>query len=157
MKRVQMGWLVLLLAFTTNLFSQNWNAQQKEAWANVEAYWALQAKGDLAGFLSYFSPDYTGWGYDSPVPQGKAAVEKYVSMGMKNNKMLLYDITPVSILVYGDIAIVHYYYNMQRENLEGKKSWESGRWTDILQRQGQGGTGKWVLISDHGGEVKNKE
>lgn len=152
MKRVRSMLLILFLAGSTLSFAQNWNAQQKEAWSTVEAYWAAQSKGDVPGFLAYFSPDYLGWGYESPVPQNKAAVEKYVSYGMKNNKILMYDITPVAILVYDDIAIVHYYYNMQLENLEGKKSWEHGRWTDILQRQ----AGKWLLVSDHGGEMKDK-
>ena len=152
MKRVSIALTMLLFACTTPVIAQNWNTQQKEAWTVVEAYWAAQAKGDAAGFLAYISPDYIGWGYEAPVPQNKASVEKYVSLGMKNNKILFYDISPTAILVYDDIAIVHYYYNMQLENLEGKKTWEHGRWTDILQRQAQG---KWLLVSDHGGEMKN--
>ena len=138
--------------FTGRLYGQIWNPQQKEIWTNVETYWSVQAKGDVEGFLSYFSPDYMGWDYDSPVPMGKAATAKYITNGMKNSKVLFYNITPVAILVYGEVAIVDYYYTIQSENSEAKKQWKNGRWTDILQKQGN----KWVLIADHGGEEKSK-
>jgi ketosteroid isomerase-like protein len=156
MKRVKFSWLVLLLTIAANLFvnhayGQNWNQQQKDVWGNVEAYWALQAKGDVDGFMSYFSSDYMGWDYDSPVPQGKASVAKYMTNGLKNGKNLFYDLSPVAILIFGDIAVVDYYYNTQGENMEGKKNWKHGRWTDILQKQGS----KWVLIADHGGDEKD--
>lgn len=153
----KMSFISLVLLFTimssNNLFGQTWNAQQKEVWTNVETYWSIQAKGDAEGFLSYFSPDYMGWDYSSPVPQGKVSTAKYVALNMKNSKILFYDLTPVAIMVYGDIAIADYYYNLQTENLEAKKQWKSGRWTDILQKQGA----KWVLIADHGGENKDQK
>ena len=162
MKRIQSGWIALLFfaasaIFANKSYAQNWNPQQKDIWANVEAYWALQAKGDVDGFMSYFSPDYMGWDYGTPVPEGKSIVAKYMANGLKNGKTDFYNIVPVAILIYGDIAIVDYYYNIQRENMEGKKSWEHGRWTDILQKQSNGGSTKWVLIADHGGDVKDKE
>jgi ketosteroid isomerase-like protein len=158
MKRINFFSMLLLLSMTlmsltTKTYGQTWNAQQKEVWSNVETYWSVQAKGDVDGFLSYFSPDYMGWDYNSPVPQGKASTAKYITMSMKNSKILFYDITPAAILVYGDIAIVDYFYSMQTEGAENKKQWKSGRWTDILQKQGS----KWVLIADHGGDDKDKK
>lgn len=74
MKRIHFFSLLLLLTILTaapNTFGQTWNAQQKEVWGNIETYWSLQAKGDADGFLSYFSTDYMGWDYGSPVPQGE--------------------------------------------------------------------------------------
>lgn len=139
------------LFITSTSFGQTWNTQQKEVWTNVETYWSLQAKGDAESFLSYFSPDYMGWSYNSPVPQGKESTAKYINMNIKNSKTLFYDLTPVAILIYGDIAIVDYYYTMQTENSEAKKQWKNGRWTDILKKQGT----KWVLIADHGGADKD--
>ncbi len=140
-------------SFTNKVFGQTWNTQQKEVWSNVETYWSLQGKGDVDGFLSYFSPDYMGWDYNSPVPQGKASTAKYVNLSMKNSKMLFYDITPAAILIHDDVAIVDYFYSMQTENMENKKQWKTGRWTDILQKQG----GKWILIADHGGDNKDEK
>ena len=152
MQRVKLGWAMLLLAFTMNVNAQNWTPQQKEVWSNVETYWDHQTKGNIDGFMSYFSADYMGWDYDSPVPEGKSAVGKYVTNGLKNRKTVFYNITPVSIQIFDDIAVVNYYYTTQTENMEGKKDWAKGRWTDILQKQGP----KWVLVADHGGDVKDK-
>ena len=159
MKRNHFFSIVLLLSIAglslaTNSYGQTWNQQQKDVWTNVDNYWALMAKGDIDGFMTYFGADYMGWDYDSPVPQSKAATAKYMNNGIKNGKTVFYDLSPVAILIYGDIAIVDYYFNTQRENLEGKKEWRSGRWTDVLQKLSGGS--KWVLIADHGGDVKNK-
>lgn len=142
-----------IVLLTSTSYGQIWNDKQKEVWSNVENYWSLQAKGDADGFLSYFSQDYMGWDYGSPVPQGKTSTAKYITLNMKNSKVLFYDITPVAILVYNDIAIVDYYYSMQTENSESKKQWKTGRWTDILKKQDN----RWVLIADHGGENKDQK
>lgn len=142
-----------IVLLTSTSYGQTWSDKQKEVWSNVENYWSLQAKGDADGFLSYFSQDYMGWDYGSPVPQGKTSTAKYITLNMKNSKVLFYDITPVAILVYNDIAIVDYYYSMQTENSESKKQWKTGRWTDILKKQDN----RWVLIADHGGENKDQK
>ncbi len=49
----------------------------------------------------------------------------------------------------GNVAIVHYYYSTLIKNVEGKERNRSGRWTDILMKQGD----KWVLIGDSGGRT----
>ena len=56
MKRINFFSMVLLLSMTlmsltTKTYGQTWNAQQKEVWSNVETYWAVQAKGDVDGFI----------------------------------------------------------------------------------------------------------
>jgi ketosteroid isomerase-like protein len=143
---------ILILPFTGKLFGQTWSPQQKEVWSNVETYWSMDAKGDLDGFLSYFSDEYKGWSYNSIVPASKETTAKYMRHDHANSKKLFFDITPLSIHIHGDIAIVNYLYNLQTEDMEKKKKWSSGRWTDILKKTGA----KWLLIADHGGEVKDK-
>ena len=152
MKSVKLTVAAFLLLISASLYAQSWDAKQKEVWMHVENYWDLQSKGNIEGYMAYFSNDYMGWDYDSPVPQGKSIVQKYMANGLKNRKTIFYNITPVSIQVLDDVAIVNYYYSVQSENMEGKKDWSKGRWTDILQRQGT----KWVLVADHGGDVKDK-
>jgi ketosteroid isomerase-like protein len=131
--------------------AQEWSASQKEVWKNVEAYWALAAKGDLEGFMGYVHPDYRGWGYGAALPRDKAAAKKWFGHGMQAEKTVLYEINPVTIQVHGDFAFVHYYYAEILMDAEGKERTASGRWTDILTKQGD----KWVMIGDHGGETDN--
>ncbi len=129
------------------LAAQEWSSAQKEVWKNVEAYWTLFAKGDFDGFQSYIHKDYHGWSNSSTLPTTKESHGKFLEYSMKNSKVLVYDITPVAIQVFGNFAFVHYYFKMIEKENEGKTTNSSGRWTDILLKQGD----KWLMIGDHGG------
>jgi ketosteroid isomerase-like protein len=140
---------VLLVTASTNLFAQEWNAAQKEVWKNVEAYWALDAAGNLDGFMSYFHDNYIGWEMSQPMPGSKAVAKKFIEHDYKTEKTIIYNITPVSINVFGNVAIANYYYARIVKDAEGKEQSRSGRWADVLMKQGD----KWVLIGDHGGRT----
>ncbi len=142
---------VLFLAIiSSTVFAQEWNAAQKEVWKNVEAYWALDAAGNLDGFMSYFHENYIGWEISQPMPGSKATARKFIEHDYKTEKTVLYDITPASINVIGNVAIANYYYTKIVKNAEGKEKTRSGRWADVLMKQGD----KWVLIGDHGGQIE---
>jgi ketosteroid isomerase-like protein len=132
------------------LHAQEWSAAQKDVWKSVENYWALDAKGDVEGFMSYFDPSYMGWEYGSPVPMDRAAVKKFITQEYQMSKTLVYDIRPVAIQVHGDFAFADYYYTQIVKNADGKNEQVKGRWTDILMKKGD----RWVLIGDQGGRLK---
>jgi ketosteroid isomerase-like protein len=141
---------LILVAYAANSYAQQWSDEQKDVWAGVEKYWAVEASGDAAGFMSYFDDSYRGWSYQSKVPQSKANVAKWIENDIKNNTTVVYTLTPVTIWVKGDFAYVHYYYAELDKNKEtGKNEPSSGNWTDILMKS----NGKWVLIGDHGGRT----
>jgi ketosteroid isomerase-like protein len=139
------------LAVSAPLFAQEWSAAQKEVWQVEETLWKLSASGDVEGFLSYSHPDYVGWINVSPFPQNKERASKFISYGFKTNKIQVYDISPLSIKLYGNVAIVHYYYCETYKDFEGKEKNEIGRWTDVFMKQGD----KWLLIGDHGGPTSS--
>jgi len=149
MKKLCLVVAVLLLSPSAYLFSQEWSAAQKEVWKNVEAYNALADAGNVEGFMAYVHNDYLGWNYQSALPNDKAAVRKFVEYEFKTSKTILTSIKPVAIGVFGNFAYVHYYYAVIYKDNEGKEKSESGRWTDILMKQGD----KWVMIGDHGGRT----
>lgn len=144
--------LAAALSLPLRANGEEWSAQQKEVWKNVEAYWALDAAGDTQGFLSYFHADYRGWGYDSAIPGTKERARKFLTHMHKSSKTLVYDVQPLTVRVQGNIAFVHYVYTRLYKDSEGKEKREAGRWTDILSKDGN----KWVLIGDHGGEFPPK-
>lgn len=127
----------------------DWTDAQQAVWSNVEAYWSAWAKGDVGGFFSYVDDDYMGWSVDSPMPASKASSNKWMSFWATNNSVAMYEITPLTILLHGDVAIVHYYYSQATKDKEEKMHSEQGRWTDILVKQGD----RWVLFADHGGAM----
>jgi ketosteroid isomerase-like protein len=144
---VVLGAVVLLAA--TNLRAQEWSAAQKEVWKNVEAYWALDAAGNLDGFMSYFHESYMGWDMNEPLPVDKATVRKFIDYEYKTQKTVIYNIKPVGINVLGNLAIADYYYTRIVKDMDGKEKGRSGRWADVLMKQGD----RWVLVGDHGGRT----
>ncbi len=150
--------IVLLMIFLfgigfSSAFSQEWSAAQKEVWKNVNDYWSLLAKGDVNGFLDYMHPDYVGWDNEDALPSTKEESKKWLVYYMQGVKMGMYEIKPLAIKIYGDVAFTHYYFSFVQEMPDGKKRSEHGRWTDILLKQGD----KWLMIGDHGGSDKAME
>jgi ketosteroid isomerase-like protein len=131
--------------------AQEWSAAQKEVWKVENDCWTAFAKGDVPGFLEYFHPDYMGWDDNSPLPNTKTDTQKWFQLFVQGTQVLMYDIKPVGIRVFGDFAIADYYYSFVFDK-DGKKKTEDGRWTDILMKQGT----KWLLIGDNGGANEKK-
>ena len=139
--------LCLTLLSSAQLFGQEWSEEQKEVWNTVETYMGLSAKGDLEGFMGYFHDDYSGWSNQDALPGNKASTRKFLSHIFKARKILVQDLQPVAIKIHSNVAIVQYYYTRILKDAEGKEKNVSGRWTDILLKQGD----KWYIIGDSGG------
>lgn len=142
--------MLFLLATVVNSNAQSWSAEQKSVWAGVEEYWATGTSSNPMTFLNYFDDSYTGWNYNSETPGTKSDAVKSLTYWLNKGKVQFYVITPSKIWVSGDFAYVHYYYTQVTEGPDGKPNTEKGRWTDILMKKG----GKWMLVGDHGGEIK---
>lgn len=143
-----------LVANSSITIAQQWSSEQKEVWAGVQKYWEISSANNADGFLSFFDESYTGWSYQSKVPQNKSNTSKWIKNDFKNNKTVLYTLTPVSIWVKDDFAFVHYFYGQIEENVKsGKDKASQGKWTDILMKK----NGKWMLVGDHGGRTSKKQ
>ncbi len=128
------------------LSKKEWNPAQKEVWGNVETYTNLILKGDVKGFTDFFHKDYAGWNNCDLMPVNRTDIKKELQI-LPNRKIASYNITPVAINIFNDVAIVHYYYSTAYKNKDGLERSKKGRNTDILLRQKD----KWVLIGDHVG------
>jgi len=142
---------LLLFLFVTNVSAQQWSDEQKAVWAGVETYWQAGMSDDISGFLSYFDDSYFGWDNSNEAPGPKSNVVKSMTYWSKKGKVQYFNLTPARIWVNGNFAYVHYYYTQVTESTDGKPNTEKGRWTDILMKKGD----KWMLVGDHGGEIKN--
>jgi len=137
---------LLLTSFTS---AQEWTDAQKEVWAGVETYWKINESNPM-DFLSYFDDSYLGWSYNNEAPGTRDGAVKSFTYWTKKSKRQFHSLTPARIWVDGNFAFVHYYYSEVTENNDGKPSSAKGRWTDILMKK----NGKWMLVGDHGGEIK---
>ena len=131
---------------TLPLSKQEWTETQIEVWKNVESYTKLIMNGDVECFLEYFHSDYSGWNYYALMPVNKSNVKNELQQPPKQ-KIVSYNINPVAINIFNDVAIVHYYFSGAYKNVNGKEISKRGRNTDILLKQ----KNKWVIIGDHVG------
>lgn len=155
MKQKTKIFLIILVAFLLQGgkgMAQQWSPEQKDVWAGVEKYWEVNQSDPLA-FLQYFDDSYLGWEYSNGAPTTKSDAAKYFSYWTKKGKEQYHILTPAKIWVNGDFAYVHYYYTQLIESADGKPNTARGRWTDILMKKG----GIWMLVGDHGGEIKNDD
>lgn len=142
--------VVIILVGSTS--AQEWSAEQKAVWAGVEKYWEINNNDPLAD-LKYFDDSYLGWSYESETPGTRDGVVKFKKYFSTKQKQMFNVLTPARIWVNGDFAFVHYYYAQVSEDKDGKSTAEKGRWTDILMKK----NGTWMLVGDHGGEIKNDD
>jgi uncharacterized protein (TIGR02246 family) len=126
---------------------QQWDADQQEVWQTVQAYWQCYARGDAEGFLTYLHDDFSGWTHTNAMPRDKEDMARYLPRGFETTQTVLYDVNPVGIKVFGDVAVVHYYYTRTYVDRAGAEHHDAGRWTDVLKKQ----SGRWLMIADHGG------
>lgn len=140
---------VTMIAFlgASTLKAQEWTKEQMEVWKVVENAWAKWQEGDLEASVASVHEKYLGWNEEDPLPTTKEKWVKSISMYKDYVTFNYYDIEPARILVYGDVAVVDYYYTQSFTyakdeekkdfNLEGKNA------EFYIKEKGQ-----WYLIGD---------
>jgi len=146
---------VALCTLSFTAAAQTWSAAEQEVWKAVSYAWEVDSAGNTDAFMGCFHGDYRGWPWGSRVPNSKKTVSKFIGWRHKNFRVNVYNLTPLSIIVKGDMAVVHYLYGRSTTRLEGdaKAEWSEGRWTDILVKE----NGKWLLVADAGGRTNEDD
>jgi ketosteroid isomerase-like protein len=120
---------------------------QAAVWASVEAIWDAQEQGDDDWVDAMLSADFMGWPNGSPAPRSKASTRMWARFDADQSKSLAHELYPLSIVVHGDVAIVHYLYTSVTQRKDKSTRSSNGRFTDVLVRDGE----NWKFISWHGG------
>ena len=139
--------VLVLLAATTPANAQGSVDDQATVWATVEAAWTAQQRGDNSWVDRMLSADFMGWPSESPAPRSKGSTRMWERFSSEQNKGLSHELYPLSIVVHGDMAVVHYLYSTAYQTRDKKTVVSNGRYTDVLVRD----DGNWKFISWHGG------
>jgi ketosteroid isomerase-like protein len=143
---------VLLLA-GGSVFAQAMPADpvddQADVWAQIEAQWSAEAKGDNKWMDRVLTEDFSGWSKESPAPRGKASTKMWDRFNDEVSQMVAHELYPLSIVVHDDVAIAHYMFTSANKSKgkDGKIETSNGRYTDILVRTDEG----WKFIAWSGG------
>ena len=141
--------VMLLIAFlsTTTINAQEWTTDQETVWKEVENLWAKWKVGDIDEAFANVHEKYLGWNNSEPMPMSK---DKWVN-GTKDFTNSIsnqnYNIEPARIVIYKNVAVVHYYFKYSYELNTGdnkEKHVNSGKWTAffVLEKS------LWLLIGD---------
>ena len=151
--------IAILIAGAARAGTDNWTDAQEEVWAVVQSYSEASHQRDAERYLGYWHPDFLGW-YNSAHskesrPTTKAERSRGIAQYFGATRSVEYTLEPMGILVIadGNAAIVHYRLrNVLESTSSGKKTPGLSHWTDYLVKE----NGRWFLISDHGGSVRDE-
>jgi ketosteroid isomerase-like protein len=149
MRRIHLIGL-LLACFVTGVPAQAQGSADDQAavWAVVEEIWAAEQRGDVDWVDEMLSADFMGWPANSPAPRSRASTRMWARFDSDQSKGLAHELYPLSIVVHGDMAIVHYLYTTVVQTKDRETVRTNGRYTDVLVRD----DGDWKFISWHGGD-----
>ena len=119
-------------------------------WSAVERIWRAEESGDDEWVEEMLSADFMGWPKESPAPRSKSSVRMWNRFSQQQASGVTHELYPLSIVVHGDMAVVHYLYTNAVQTRDKKTSVASGRYTDVLVRD----AGSWRFISWHGGDAE---
>jgi hypothetical protein len=136
----------------TAVSAQTWTPEQKEVWAFEDQQWKMEAAKDPSWIDKMVHPNLSYWDVGQPAPQNKASLQKWVRYGQTNNTVLEQELFPISCTITGTVAVVQYRYETARENYKKERETVTGRYTDILIKEG----GRWQFIAWAGGEDPKK-
>lgn len=142
-----LGAFVLCLIVSAEALAQGSADDQAAVWAAVEEIWEAREQGKNEWVDAMLTGDFMGWPAESPAPRSKASTRMWARFSNDQDKGLIHELYPLSIVVHGDMAVVHYLYTATAQTRDRQTVTTNGRYTDVLVRDDTG----WKFISWHGG------
>ncbi len=141
-----------LIAFASVAAAQTWSPEQQEIWHFEEQQWKMSAEKDLTWMDKMVHANISYWDTEQPAPQNKASLARWQRFGNSNTTVLEQELFPIAITITGNIAVAQYRYSIVRENYKKERETATGRYTDILVKDG----GRWMFLAWAGGDDPKK-
>jgi hypothetical protein len=122
-------------------------AAEQAVWEREVASWEHLKAGDVKSFLALFHDDVMAWPGGRPAPVDKNAIFQHLVaiLPTLQAQALTVELTPLSIRVFDNVAVVQYEAHMRYVTKPGGRAVrdETQRYTRTWLRTGQG----WQLIA----------
>jgi hypothetical protein len=128
--------------------AQTWSAEQQEIWTVEQRQWQMSKDKDLSWIDTMVHPNISYWDVDQPGPQTKASLAKWSRYSTTASTVLEQELFPISVTITGNIAVAQYRYTVVRENHKQERTTVTGRYTDVLVKEG----GRWLFLAWAGGD-----
>lgn len=126
-----------------------WTEEQSEIWEYVQNYTEQILCGNWKNAIKFFHNNYYGWNGKNLMPTTKVGI---VNELQKTNKIkiIAYNLIPLTISVFPNIAIVNYFFSLEYKNSKGENKTKRTRNMDVLLYQ----QNNWILIGDYAEQNK---
>ena len=141
-----------MVVFVSVASAQTWSPEQQEIWRFEEQQWKMDAEKDLTWIDKMVHPNVSYWDADRPAPQNKASLSRWSRYTTANSTILEQEIIPISMTITGNVAVAQYRYVRARENYKKEREMVTGRYTDVLMKEG----GRWLFLAWAGGDDPKK-
>lgn len=144
--------LFALVAVAGAASAQTWTPEQQELWKFEELQWQMAKDKDLSWIDKMVHPNLSYWDSDQQSPQNKASLARWNRYNSANATVLEQELFPISATITGNVAVLQYRYMVARENAKKERETASGRYTDVLVKEG----GRWLFVAWAGGDDPKK-
>ena len=151
-RRLYLAFPLAFAVFASAASAQSWSSEQQEVWRVENQQWQMAKDKDASWIDKMVHPNLTYWDNDQVAPQNKASLTRWNRYSNTNSTVLEQEIFPISATITGNIAVAQYRYTTARENYKKERETTSGRYTDILIKDG----GQWKFLAWAGGDDPKK-
>ena len=137
----------IFLIAAANVNAQEWTDDQLEVWQVVESAWENWQNGNYDATFESIHEKYMGWNHEDPLPTSKEKWIKTMEMMEGYAKLSYYDLEPARIVVYKNVAVVHYYFSQTMSFTKDGETKEynfKGKNAEFLVKEKD----LWLLIGD---------
>jgi hypothetical protein len=146
------GCAVLLGALSGAVFADAMSADQQEVWKVEQLQWKMSAAKDMSWIDKLVHPNLRIWETGAPMPRDKASIKQWARYDAESGAVLEQEIFPISATITGNVAVVQYHYMIARENYKKDRETVTGRYTDVLVKEGD----HWLFLAWTGGDDPKK-
>jgi len=143
---------LVLVALVGTASAQTWSPEQQEIWKFEQQQWQMSKDKDLTWVDKMVHSNLSYWETGEAMPQNKASLTRWNKYSSSNSTVLEQEMFPVSITITGNVAVAQYYYRVARENYKKERETVTGRYTDVLLKEG----GSWRFLAWAGGDDPKK-
>jgi len=139
---------LILGALSSVAAAQTWTAEQQEVWTVEQQQWEMAKDENLGWIDTMVHANLSYWDVDQPGPQNKASLASWSRYSSAASTVLQQELFPISVTITGNLAVAQYRYTVVRENHKQERETVTGRYTDVLVKEG----GRWLFIAWAGGD-----
>ena len=93
--------------------------EQKEIWQRLVDHWDCIVHARVDEFMEYIHPEFRGFGHESPLMLDKQWLKKWVGFWCETTRFPIHYLSPISIGVFGNVAIIQYFIFTIEKNFAG--------------------------------------